>query len=252
MIQPMNEYRMGLPSVLPPVDYKQLGKPKNARKEPDEPKKPSNPNKLSKKGVTIHLSVDDIGRKATIGELIQLDFLSQLRQVVREGVKARAGDEAWLWVIGMWMARVWQRHMEGSSDDFFCFSVLWFILAFLGIGITLVAITSFGHIAAHTTNAHCLSYDFPEDPTGRFDDFKDFVKSNFNTCQWIGLFMVLAQGCSIVLATVLRTLEKDQAIYCESDEDNTAPSLPFLYHPVEPLPYIAADLPGAPTSLYWC
>ncbi|XP_057463584.1 uncharacterized protein LOC130753489 [Actinidia eriantha] len=50
MIQPMNEYRMGLPSVLPPVDYKQLGKPKNARKEPDEPKKPSNPNKLSKKG----------------------------------------------------------------------------------------------------------------------------------------------------------------------------------------------------------
>ncbi|XP_057463586.1 tetraspanin-19-like isoform X1 [Actinidia eriantha] len=193
-------------------------------------------------------------------------------------------------IYSMWMARVWQRHMEGSSDDFFRFSVLWFksrdtrlnfcmrkfILAFLGIGITLVAITSFGHIAAHTTNAHCLSYymvaifflllvetalvadiilnsdweeDFPEDPTGRFDDFKDFVKSNFNTCR---LFMVLAQGCSIVLATVLRTLEKDQARYCESDEDNTAPSLPFLYHPVEPLPYIAADLPGAPTSLYWC
>ncbi|PSS04778.1 Tetraspanin-19 like [Actinidia chinensis var. chinensis] len=182
-------------------------------------------------------------------------------------------------IYSMWMARVWQRHMEGSSDDFFRFSVLWFILGFLGIGITLVAITSFGHIAAHTTNAHCLSYymvaifflllvetalvadiilnsdweeDFPEDPTGRFDDFKDFVKSNFNTCQWIGLFMVLAQGCSIVLATVLRTLEKDQARYCESDEDNTAPSLPFLYHPVEPLPYIAADLPAAPTSLYWC
>lgn len=51
MIQSMNEYRTGLPSVLPPVDYKQLGKPKNARRrELDEPKKPSNPNKLSKKG----------------------------------------------------------------------------------------------------------------------------------------------------------------------------------------------------------
>ncbi|XP_057471028.1 uncharacterized protein LOC130759840 [Actinidia eriantha] len=51
MIQSMNEYRTGLPSVLPPVHYKQLGKPKNARRrELDDPKKSSNPNKLSKKG----------------------------------------------------------------------------------------------------------------------------------------------------------------------------------------------------------
>ncbi|GFS46364.1 hypothetical protein Acr_00g0101780 [Actinidia rufa] len=51
MIQSMNEYWTGLPSVLPSVDYKQLGKPKNARRrELDEPKKPRNPNKLSKKG----------------------------------------------------------------------------------------------------------------------------------------------------------------------------------------------------------
>ncbi|PSR98578.1 Tetraspanin-19 like [Actinidia chinensis var. chinensis] len=182
-------------------------------------------------------------------------------------------------IYSMWMARVWQRHMEGSSDDFFSFSVIWFILTFLGIGITLCAISSFGHIAAHTANTHCLSCymvaifllllvettlmadiilnsdweeDFPEDPTGRFDDFKDFVKSNFNTCQWIGLFMFLAQGCSIVSATFLRTLEKRQARYCESDEDDIAPSLPFLYHPVEPLPCTVADLPGAPSSLYWC
>ncbi|XP_057463588.1 tetraspanin-19-like isoform X3 [Actinidia eriantha] len=161
-------------------------------------------------------------------------------------------------IYSMWMARVWQRHMEGSSDDFFRFSVLWFksrdtrlnfcmrkfILAFLGIGITLVAITSFGHIAAHTTNAHCLSYYM----------VAIFFLLLVETALVADIILNSdwEEGCSIVLATVLRTLEKDQARYCESDEDNTAPSLPFLYHPVEPLPYIAADLPGAPTSLYWC
>ena len=35
--------------------------------------------------------------------------------------------------------------------------------------------------------------DLPNDPTGRFKDFKDFVKSNFEIFKWIGLFIVLAQ-----------------------------------------------------------
>lgn len=37
--------------------------------------------------------------------------------------------------------------------------------------------------------------DLPEDPTGRFDDFEDFVESNFNTCKWIGLLIFLVQVC---------------------------------------------------------
>lgn len=35
--------------------------------------------------------------------------------------------------------------------------------------------------------------DFPEDGTGRFDDLKNFVKSNFEMCKWIGLGIVGVQ-----------------------------------------------------------
>lgn len=35
--------------------------------------------------------------------------------------------------------------------------------------------------------------DLPEDPTGRLRDFEDFVKSNFDIFQWIGLLIILAQ-----------------------------------------------------------
>lgn len=38
-----------------------------------------------------------------------------------------------------------------------------------------------------------LHQDIPEDPTGRFDDFKDFVNSNIEMFQWIALLIVLAQ-----------------------------------------------------------
>ena len=38
-----------------------------------------------------------------------------------------------------------------------------------------------------------FSQDFPPDPTGRFDEFKNFVKSNFKICKWIGLTIVGAQ-----------------------------------------------------------
>ncbi|KAI8567665.1 hypothetical protein RHMOL_Rhmol02G0139300 [Rhododendron molle] len=186
-----------------------------------------------------------------------------------------------------WMVRVWQRDMEGSSSDFHHHSIPWFIHAFLGIGITLSAITCLGHVAAKTANPHCLSAfvttlirakymvtifllllvetalisdiilnsdwekDLPEDPTGRFDDFEDFVESNFNTCKWIGLLIVLAQGCSILLATVLKTLEKDTGKHYDSDDDYAAHRLPFVNNSVHPLPYAVADLPLPSKSETW-
>lgn len=169
-----------------------------------------------------------------------------------------------------WMVRVWQRDMEGSSSHYHNYSIPWVILAFLDIGITFCAITCLGHIAAKTANAHCLSAymvivfslllvetalasdiilnpdwvkDLPEDPTGRFDDFQDFVESNFDTCKWIGLLIILAQGCSILLAAVLKTLEKDKGKQYDSEDDCTADRLPFLNHSVHPLPYEVADFP---------
>ncbi|KAA8519815.1 hypothetical protein F0562_014095 [Nyssa sinensis] len=156
-------------------------------------------------------------------------------------------------LYSLWMVRVWQRDMK---DDYYS-TFPWFIHGFLGIGILLRAITCLGHIAADTANAYCLSCymviifmlllleiammadvflnsdwkkDLPEDPTGRFDDFKDFVKSNFDICKWIGLLIILVQGFSILLATALRTLgPADHVINYESD-DNYAPSglLPLL------------------------
>ncbi|XP_058186111.1 tetraspanin-19-like [Rhododendron vialii] len=177
-----------------------------------------------------------------------------------------------------WMVRVWQRDMEGSSSGFHNHSIPWFIYAFLGIGITLCAITCLGHVAAKTANPHCLSAymvtifllllaetalisdiilnsdwekDLPEDRTGRFDDFEDFVEPNFDTCKWIGLLIVLAQGCSILLATVLKTLEKDTGKHYDSDDDYAAHRLPFVNNSVHPLPCTVADFPLPSKSKTW-
>ncbi|CAL5411228.1 unnamed protein product [Camellia sinensis] len=173
-------------------------------------------------------------------------------------------------LYSMWMVRAWQLDMEGSTSQSHNFYLPWFIHAFAGIGVTLCAITSLGHIAADTCNIHCLSCymveifflllvetalavdislnsdwekDLPEDPSGRFDDFKDFVKSNFHICKWIALFIVFAQGCSIGLAAVLRSHGKDERRKYESEDDYAQARLPFLGYPVQPLPYTAADLP---------
>lgn len=35
--------------------------------------------------------------------------------------------------------------------------------------------------------------DFPEDPSGSFTQFKDFIRSNFQFCKWIGLSIVFVQ-----------------------------------------------------------
>ncbi|QHO31272.1 Sodium/hydrogen exchanger [Arachis hypogaea] len=38
--------------------------------------------------------------------------------------------------------------------------------------------------------------DLPEDPTGKFNDFKDFVESNFDVCKWIILVQTFRTLCS--------------------------------------------------------
>ncbi|KAM1017574.1 hypothetical protein ACFX2A_048118 [Malus domestica] len=95
-----------------------------------------------------------------------------------------------------------------------------YIYTFLGLGITLLVTTCSGHIAAATANGCCLylymvfvfllfmleagvtadiflnrdwEEDFPVDPTGRFDQFKEFVRSNLDICKWIGLSIACVQ-----------------------------------------------------------
>ncbi|XP_059659195.1 tetraspanin-19-like [Cornus florida] len=181
-------------------------------------------------------------------------------------------------LYSLWMIRVWQRDMEVSSVYEYSSKFPWFIHAFLGIGFTLCAITFLGHIAADTANNHCLSCyisiifllllletailadvilnsdwekDLPEDPSGRFDDFKHFVDSNFDICRWIGLLIVLAQGLSILLATVLRTLETNQANDYDSDDGFAPPRLPLLNRHAHPLPYFVGDPNFASKNEAW-
>ncbi|XAR66449.1 hypothetical protein NMG60_11012686 [Bertholletia excelsa] len=180
-------------------------------------------------------------------------------------------------IYSLWMITIWYRDTEASSSHpYFPASLPWVAQAFLATGIISCVITCLGHIVASTVQAHCLCIymvissmlllvetalmvdmfqnsnwekDLPEDPTGRFDDFKDFVKSNIDFCKWIGLLIVLAQGCSILLATVLRTLERDLLRIYESDDCYySAPRLPHLDHPVQPLPRPMADMPFAPVN----
>ncbi|XP_010241966.1 PREDICTED: tetraspanin-19 isoform X2 [Nelumbo nucifera] len=180
-------------------------------------------------------------------------------------------------LYSLWMIRVWHKHMGGLSlgDSN---SPPWFIYAFLGIGITLCVLTCSGHIAAETANGHCLccymvfvillllleaavtadiflnnhwEEDFPEDPTGEFNEFKDFIKSNFDICKWIGLFIVCTQGLSILLSMVLRALGPDQGSYCDSDDDYAPARLPLLKNPVHPPPYVIGNPQYAPKNDVW-
>ncbi|KAJ8642807.1 hypothetical protein MRB53_004555 [Persea americana] len=79
--------------------------------------------------------------------------------------------------------------------------------------------------------------DFSEDPTGRIEEFKKFVRSNFEMCKWIGSLIVAAQALSILLAMILRALGPDRGGYYDSDDDYTPARLPLLKPPVQQPPY---------------
>ncbi|XP_074570221.1 tetraspanin-19-like isoform X2 [Curcuma longa] len=157
-------------------------------------------------------------------------------------------------MYSMWMFRSWYKHFDGFPSSFDS-SPPWFIYTFLGLGIFHCLITCAGLIAAETVNIHCLSCymsfvfllilsesaitadiylnknweeDFPEDPTGKFDELKKFVRSNQEMCKWIGLLIVAAQALSIILAMVLKVLGPDIETDYDSDDDYIPARLPLL------------------------
>jgi hypothetical protein len=170
-------------------------------------------------------------------------------------------------LYALWMIRVWQRNVghfpfAGGSDN----PAPWFIYTFLGVGITLCVITCTGHIAAETANGCCLylyilfvfllllleagvtadvflnrnwEEDFPVDRSGNLDRLKDFVRSNFEICKWIGLSIVSVQGLSLLLAMILKALGPHQ--YYDSDDDYASDRVPLLRNAVHPPPYVVGD-----------
>ncbi|KAI9198409.1 hypothetical protein LWI28_015325 [Acer negundo] len=175
-------------------------------------------------------------------------------------------------LYAVWMARVWQRDSQDSSSHHHHHHHSpspWFIYTFLGIGVTFCLITCLGHIAAGTANCFCLccymailclvllletamaadivlnsdwEKDLPEDPTGRFHDFKEFVESNLDVFKWIGLLIILAQGTAILLGMSLRALGPNQASDYDSDDEYTHSRVPLINPQVhQPPAYVIGD-----------
>lgn len=169
-------------------------------------------------------------------------------------------------LYGVWLIRVWQREMGDLPFDDSDRLAPWFIYAFLGLGVTLCVITCLGHVAAETANGCCLylymffvvllfmleagvtadvflnrdwEEDFPKDPTGSFDQFKDFIRSNFEMCKWIGLSIVSVQGLSFLLALILKALGPQQ--YYDSDDEYPPDRVPLLNNAVIPPPYVVGN-----------
>lgn len=161
-----------------------------------------------------------------------------------------------------WMIRVWQRKMGElpfvhDSD----YPPPWFIYTFLGLGVTFCVITCSGHVAAETANGCCLylymvfvvlllmleaavsvdvflnrdwEEDFPKDPSGNFDQFKNFIQTNYEMCKWIGLSLISVQGFSLLLAMILKALGPHQ--YYDSDDEYAPDRVPLLKN--APPPYV--------------
>ncbi|KAF7145212.1 hypothetical protein RHSIM_Rhsim04G0067900 [Rhododendron simsii] len=192
-------------------------------------------------------------------------------------------------LYGLWMIRDWQRHMDDGPSPFVGpdTPAPWFMYTFLALGVTLCVITCSGHIAAETSNGCCLycymvfvflllvleaavtadvflnhkwQEDFPADPTGNFDEFKDFVKKNFEICKWIGFLDMKAHGYALcaefssllfgliwlsvnarhlqclcmLLATILRNLGPHPERCYDSDDDYIPDRVPLLKNYAHP------------------
>ncbi|XP_074558541.1 tetraspanin-19-like [Curcuma longa] len=131
-------------------------------------------------------------------------------------------------LYGLLLMSIWYREFHSDPP-----TLPWFIYTFLGLGVSLCLISGFGYIAAKTANGRCISFYmilifllvmleaaitalvilnkdweevFPFDTTRRFNEFKNFIRSNVEFCKWVGLTIVTAQGMSIFLALILKAL----------------------------------------------
>ncbi|XP_039001034.1 tetraspanin-19-like [Hibiscus syriacus] len=181
-------------------------------------------------------------------------------------------------LYGFWMLRVWQRDMAGSSFEDLDSTAPWFIYTFLGTGVTLCLLTCLGHIAADSAHVYCLfcymviisvlllietgiaadillnsewEKDIPEDPTGRFHDFKQFVESNIDMFKWIFLTIFLGQGLSVLFAMALRAFIPNQRSDYDSDEEFTQARMPLISNHAQQPAYVIGEPPFANKNETW-
>ncbi|GLJ30375.1 hypothetical protein SUGI_0600990 [Cryptomeria japonica] len=177
----------------------------------------------------------------------------------------------------LWMLKKWhdQQHTVHGIHDLGVVTRPWFIYTLLSMGMLLCFIALLGHFAVETANGFSLSiymffvtsllilqggacfYIFvnkkwedyvPEDPTGRFDQLKKFVKDNILICKGIGVITIAVQGLTIILAFILQSLgpepnkdsqNNDEYLFKLAVEQSflvRPPSLPNA-HPESKLPW---------------
>ncbi|XP_022748893.1 tetraspanin-19-like [Durio zibethinus] len=176
-----------------------------------------------------------------------------------------------LYVI--WLIRVWEREVGDLPFEGSDYPAPWFIYTFLGLGVTLCVIACSGHVAAETANGCCLYFymafiflllmleaalttdvflnrdweeDFPVDPSGSFNKFKDFIRSNFEFCKWIGLSVVSVQGLCILLAMLVKAVGPHQ--YYESDDYTDPERVPLLKNAVHPTYVVGSPVYGSKSN----
>ncbi|KAJ6360921.1 hypothetical protein OIU77_004863 [Salix suchowensis] len=77
-----------------------------------------------------------------------------------------------------------------------------------------------------------------KDPSGSFDQFKGFVRSNFELCKWIGLSIVSVQGLSFLVAMILKAIGPHRSY--DSDDDYATDRAPLL-RDVHPPPCVVGN-----------
>ncbi|XP_039068430.1 tetraspanin-19-like isoform X2 [Hibiscus syriacus] len=182
-------------------------------------------------------------------------------------------------LYGFWMLRVWHRDMSGSSYEDLDYTAPWFIYTFLATGVTLCLLTCLGHIAADSANRFCLlcymviisvlllietgitadillnedwEKDIPDDPTGRFRDFKQFVETNIDIFKWIFLIIFLGQGLSVLLAMALRAfIPTNQCSNYDSDKEFTQARQPLINNHAQKPAYVIGEPPFANKNETW-
>ncbi|URE44509.1 Stem-specific protein [Musa troglodytarum] len=136
-------------------------------------------------------------------------------------------------LYALWMLRSWYKHMDGTSFGGSGSTPPWFdLLLLIPSGPFLFVLSVSFQVFRQDAILDCRLDDFPEDPTGEFNELKNFVKSNFEMCKWIGLLVVATQALSIFTAMVLRALGPDSGTDCDSDDDSIPARLPLLRNQV--------------------
>uniref|UniRef100_A0A6N2L1U1 RNA polymerase II transcription factor B subunit 2 n=1 Tax=Salix viminalis TaxID=40686 RepID=A0A6N2L1U1_SALVM len=93
--------------------------------------------------------------------------------------------------------------------------------------------------------------DLPEDPTGRLHDFREFVESNFDFFKWIGMFIILSQGFSMLLAMALGALGPNNESNYDIDEEHPPARLPLINHHLQQPPCVVGEPRFAGKSDAW-